>query len=233
MAQFRKEALSVIRQRVGYLIHRDKFMFGTVAASPSPTSTTFALLKAARFSDGYFNGSTIYAVSGPGAGENHSVSGFARGTGIFTSAEAWAVTPTSSTQVEIWPEHFNVDQVNVAINQALLGVQDITNVRYNVDVSASLDATRRVVTLPADMVKIARVEWTIGTGVGSLARVARAASDRAELNVSWLNYTTEGIPYYSPTYLLFALENGLVYLSYPIEAAATNILAKGYRLRTS
>jgi len=120
------------------------------------TSTTFALESSKTKPDGHFVGQVAHIVSGTGAGQQRVVTASTGSTGVCTTT-AWTTTPDVTSVVEIWSRMLAPDQVNDALNLALLGVHDVVNVRVDQTVvyATDLDATRHTrFTLPSTFIKV-------------------------------------------------------------------------------
>lgn len=212
--QFRRESLATIRRRVGYLRHRDRFVYGT--ATSVPTSTTFTLAEAKILQDGALKGGVAYVVAGTGAGQANRVANNASGTGLLTVAASWAVALDTTSVVEVWPENESPALVNEAINAAITDAQDQAVVK-DVAANPTLDASRKVVTPAATFTKVYALSWVDASGAWTRVRP--------------VNYLDE-LRLADPGQYVFAVHNGKLYLNQPIpdDIAGADITLGGYRL---
>lgn len=211
--QFRRETLATIRRRVGYLIHRDTFVYGTVTSVPS--STTFTLAEARTKQAGSLAGSIAYVVSGPGSGQQALITANASGTGLITVSTSWPVSISTSSVVEIWP-NYGPTEVNAAINQAINDAQEQGLVR-DVATNPTLDSTRKVVTPAPTYVKVYALTWKNADGTWTRARPVNFVDD-----LRWVD----------PGNYAFSPHNGSLYLNaaIPSNIAGADIHLGGYRL---
>lgn len=73
-----------------------KYLFyGTVAASPSPSTTSFGSTTIGTFADDYFNNMLVVFEDGPAAGLAEKVSDFTGTGGVFTLADAIGTAPAA------------------------------------------------------------------------------------------------------------------------------------------
>jgi hypothetical protein len=198
---------------VGYLRHRDKFVYGTATAA---TATTITLAEAKILQDGALKGSTGYIVSGTGSGQQNRVSTNATGTGVVTYVASWDVTPSTDSVVEHWPDNESPGVVNNAINEAINDSQDQAIVK-DVDNDPTLDADRKVITPDTTFTKVFAVTW-----VDSGGRYYRARA---------VNYVDE-LYRLDPGVWAFAALNGDLILcqAIPDDVEGTDINVHGYRI---
>lgn len=201
-----------LRDRVGRIGWRDKFVSGLVVVSPdAPTSTTFALQRAKLRTNGHYRGQIAYAVLGTGSGQSGYVSNSAVGTGVLTITPALSVTFDATTRVEGWPEGLDPDSINEAINEA---IDDVAN-RFGVyveELAPTLDSERMRVTVPTGWNKLVDVTYTDAGGNVVVFR-HRNNPDVAQQE-QWRDFTVRG---------------GLIRLSEPIGSTVTDIIVRGYR----
>lgn len=210
--QFRQDTLVQLRRKIGFLMHRDNFIFGTVLASPAPTSTTFALETTKKYPSNHFDGEIVYSVSGTGLGQSAFVDASAVGTGVITVTPALGVVFGTSTVVEIWPDSLKPDAVNNAINLALDDLGDVINV-YAETISPTLNSDRDEITIPATLVKMVDIRYQDAGG-------------------RWVVYRHAHTPeYYGQEQGRdFTVEARVAYLSEPIPSDALIYKISGYRL---
>jgi hypothetical protein len=126
-----------------------------------------------------------------------------------------SVSPTfdATTAVEVWPEGLAPEQVTDAINLAIADAEEIVNVRVNVT-SPTLDSTYRIITIPANLVKLIDVSYVDAGGVWNPFGPSRYSNVLTDLQRG------------------FSVRNGSIYLSEPIPSsiAGASILVRGYRL---
>jgi hypothetical protein len=212
--QFRRETLATIRRRIGYLRHRDKFVYGTVLAVPSAAS--FTLTEAKTVQTGALKGGTAYVVAGTGSGQQNRVTGNTVGTGVCDVATSWAVAIDTTSVIEIWPENESPTVVNNAINEAINDAQDQAIVR-DVDDNPTLDADRKIITPAATFTKVYAVTWVDSSGNWTRVRP--------------VNYLDE-FKLYDADQWRFAVQDGAVILSQaiPSDIAGASIRLGGYRI---
>lgn len=210
--QFRQETRAVIRRRIGYLLKREKFVYGTVASVP--TATSFVLAEAKIRQDDALVGCVAYVVSGTDAGSAYVISDNAQGTGVVTTSVSHGLDATSV--VEIWFDSLAPEQVNNAINQAINDAQDQAVVKA-VQSNPTLDADRKVVTPPATFTRVYALAWRDGSGRWTRARAVNQPDDLA-----WVD---------SGQYR-FAILDGALRLNaaIPSDIAGADIHLLGYRL---
>lgn len=126
--EFNVETRATIRQRVGSLM--GAMHYGTASAG-AVGSVTLELAKSKP--DNYFQGWIANTVGGTGSGQLRVCTGSTQSTGVITVSPNWGTTPDATTQVELWKPDVTPEQVNNAINLAILGVQHIvfTPVRFS------------------------------------------------------------------------------------------------------
>lgn len=166
MPRFRQESKATIRRRIGYLRHREKFAYGAVL---SATSTTFALEQTKPVPDDRYVGAVAHVVSGVGIGQRRLVADSVGGSGLCTISGTWAVTPDVTSIIEIWPEGDSPDNVDAAINQAILDVQDLSVVK-STTTNPTISVDRKTITVPAGWTHIIDVSWVNPDGVWGRAR---------------------------------------------------------------
>lgn len=213
--RFRQETRAALRRAVGRLMHRDRFLYGTVLASPEPTTTTFALSAAKRYPDDHFNGAVVYSVSGTGSGQSSSTADFAGGSGIFSLAPAVSPAFDDTTVVEVWPEGSSPDEVNDALNRAIGDAEELVHVRTDVT-SPVIAVSRRVITLPAGFTELIDVGHLDDGGNWVAYPPARYAEHLSEAGKG------------------FTLRGSSIYLSTEIGSHIpdSDVMVRGYRLPT-
>lgn len=110
---------ATLRQTLGFKFGGELYVTGDVLASPSPTTSTFALAELVdsgadtkRFVDRW-----MYLASGTYAGQERRITAYTPGTGLITLHRVLAGAPSSGDDVEIhrWPP----SMLHAAINRAL------------------------------------------------------------------------------------------------------------------
>lgn len=212
--QFRQETLATVRRRIGYLIKRDKFVYGTVLTAP--TSTTFTLESAKIRQTGSLKGGVVYCVSGTGSGQANIVSDNTQGTGLITTSASWGTALDATSVVEIWYDGLSPEVVNNAINDAINDAQDQAVVRA-VDDNPTLDADRKVITPASTFTHVYALSWKDDTGNWFRARPVGNLDD--------LKLADPGV-------YVFAILNGTLVLNQaiPDDIAGADIYLSGYRL---
>ncbi len=212
--QFRQETLATIRRRVGYLIHREKFVYGQVTSVP--LTTQFVLTEAKTLQSGTLKAGVAYVVAGTGSGQQNQVSNNEAGTGLCTTTAAWTVALDTTSVIEIWPAGYSPVLVNNAINEAINDAQDQAIVKdYTVNPTLSVD--RLTITPVATFTKIFSVSWVDSSGRWYRARP--------------VNFLDE-LRLYDQDQFRFAVENGVLCLNQAIPAAiaGASITLGGYRI---
>lgn len=147
-----------VREHIGRLMHGARFIKGTVA---SVGANYITVAKAARFGNDKFTGSVVYFLDGPAAGDITYVQSSEQGTGKLTLLPVPAVMPVVGNKVEVWPEETSIEDVNDAINLAILDVQHLA-ATIAVLSAPTIDGERKRVTIPATWTLVARLTYEYG-----------------------------------------------------------------------
>lgn len=147
-----------IREHIGRLMYGRRFLKGTISAV---TSNSVALPKAARFGADHYSASVLYVLDGPAVGASTYVASSESGTGKLTLLPVPAIMPIVGNSVEVWPEETTVEDVNDAIDLAILDVQHLAAVA-TVLVSPTIDSARKRITVPANWSLVARLTYEYG-----------------------------------------------------------------------
>jgi hypothetical protein len=141
------------------------------------------------------------------------VSASVTGTGVITVVPSLGVTFDATSVIELWPESLDPDSVNDALNLAVLDAGEICQIRQDIT-NPTLDATYKIVTLPATFTKIIDVTYK-------------------DAGANWIPYAYARYPnQLTEMWRGFTIRNGGIYLSEPISSsiAGTDIAVRGYRL---
>jgi hypothetical protein len=206
MTQFVQESLSTIRRRVGYLVYRDRFLYGALTGT---SASTITLQKAKRLPAGTLTGSVVYVLDGDAAGDAVNVSTNEQGTGIITVTPSFASTPAAADTVEIWPDGVTPDQINQYINLSILDVQHLTSVIVRAAPTVADD--RLSVTIDSTWNKVARLTFKYADGTRFTLR------PRGPLD-----------PIDSPD--VFDVQETALELKYALPEDITGLAAIGYRM---
>lgn len=152
------ESRATIRTHIGRLIFGSRFLTDTISAVGANTIT---LPKSSRFGIDHFTGGVAYVVDGPVAGASTYVAANAPGTGQLTLSPVPVVMPSVGNKVEVWPDETSPDEVNDAINLAILDAQHLA-ASIQVQVSPTIDTPRTRVTIPATWTMVARLRYDDG-----------------------------------------------------------------------
>ncbi len=189
----------------------NRFLKGTVE---TVGANYFTALKARRFGADHYTGSVVYFIDGPAAGDSTYAAENEAGTGKITLLPVPPIMPEVGNKFEIWPEDTTVDDVNDAINLAILDVQHLGS---TVAVATPVwDADRKRAAIPATWDKVAYLSYDYG---GYKYRL-RPRHSRDML--PWEQYEPE----------TFDLESGYVVVWASVPASATNVRLVGYALPT-
>jgi hypothetical protein len=153
-----QESRETVRAHIGRLMFGSKFLKDTISAVGA---TTVTAPKSSRFGVDHFTGAVLYVVDGPVAGISAYVAANAPGTGQLTLAPVPAVMPSVGNKIEVWPEEITPDEVNDAINLAILDVQHLA-ASVVVLTSPTFDSARKRVTIPANWSMVARLTYEDG-----------------------------------------------------------------------
>jgi hypothetical protein len=158
MPQYVQESLGAIRRRIGKMLYRRKFIQDTITAVGANTVT---LPKAASLAGSSLTGGLLYIQDGPAAGLLSNVSQSEQGTGLVTVLPSFGIAPLVGNHVELWPRgDVGPDEVNEAINLAILDIQNLVSVL--VRGTPVLASDRKSCTLPITspaLNKIARLSY--------------------------------------------------------------------------
>lgn len=152
------ETREVIRDHIGRLMYSNRYLKGTVETVGVNYITA---VKARRFGADHFTGSVIYFIDGPAAGSDTYLSENEAGTGKLTMLPVPLIMPAVGNKFEVWPEDTTVDDVNDAINLAILDVQHLAS-HIAVLQSPTIDLERKRVTIPATWDKVAYISYEYG-----------------------------------------------------------------------
>jgi hypothetical protein len=152
------ESRATIRTHVGRLMYGSKFLADTISAVGANTIT---LPKSSRFGADHFSGSVLYVVDGPVAGISTYVASNAPGLGQLTLAPVPVVMPSMGNKVEVWPDEMTPDEVNDALNLAILDVQHLA-AAIAVQTSPTFDIARKRITIPPTWTMVARLSYEDG-----------------------------------------------------------------------
>lgn len=140
-----------IRRDVGYLLYgRDKF---AVAPVLTGSTTLITVDVAKRWPNDWFNGASVFAVSGTGAGQQRNITDHDQATGALAPGALWAPALDNTTMIEIWPAGSDPDTINSNINLAVQRASDIVNVYTEVPF-AGFDSDLMSATIPPGIVKV-------------------------------------------------------------------------------
>lgn len=211
-SQFKVDTLKTVRQRLGKMMLRNRYLVGLVV---SETSSTVVVDEAKLHPDGTFIGRTFRALE---TGAERLITGSVQGTGTLTVAPNWSPNPDPGDTYEIWPEGFTVSYVNNAIAAAVLEAQVICPV-FETITSPTIDSTRRIITPPAGWNKVVDLTWVDASGNLYSATGVHSVDDFKLLH---------------PNTYRFSVVNGTLRLSWALDSAITgpNTTLRGYRLPT-
>lgn len=153
-----QETREKIREHIGRLVHGPRFLKDTLTAIGV---TTVTAPKSARFGTDHFTGSVMYVIDGPVAGISAYVGANNPGLGQLVLSPVPAVMPSVGNKIEVWPEDTSPDDVNDAINLAILDVQHLA-AQIAVQVSPTIDTARTRITIPSTWSMVARLTYEYG-----------------------------------------------------------------------
>jgi hypothetical protein len=144
-----QETRATVRRRIGRLLK--SLIYGTAL---SGTSSTVVLDAAKRYPDNaqMFVGSLAYIVSGTGVGQARVVESTVQATGAVTVTPDWATPPDATSVIEIW-QTFDPDEVNDAIDLAVLSAQELVWVSTRVNPTL-ISSDFKAVTLPSGLIAV-------------------------------------------------------------------------------
>jgi hypothetical protein len=150
-----KEDLQTIRRRTGLLM--GELTYGPVL---SATSSTFVLDAIARYPDNAERmvGGIAYIVAGLGAGQSRVVTSTTQATKTATIQTNWTTTPDATSIIEIWQGDRDPQEVNNAINLAILDAQELVFIPDRQNPTA-IDANFRELSLPTGFVYVYGFEY--------------------------------------------------------------------------
>jgi hypothetical protein len=152
------ETREKVRERIGRLMYGAKFLKDVVA---SVGANYIAANKAARFRADHFSGHVLYVVDGLAVGTSTYISESESATAQLTLSPVPLVMPAPGDKIEVWPEETTPDDVNEAINLAILEVQHLTATPA-VATSPTIDSARTRITIPATWSMISRLTYEYG-----------------------------------------------------------------------
>lgn len=184
--QYAQESLGTIRRRIGKLVYRRRFITDTILAV---TANTVTLAKVAPLAPRQIAGANLFVYDGPAAGSIFNVSAHTQGTGVTTVLPSFIVPPLVGNHVEVWPEaDIGPDDVNDAINLALLSVQGLVSVLTRAAPVLSTDRTSCTI---SGLNKIARLTYKMAGGERVTLRPRGTLDDPRGANTFWVaNDTT-------------------------------------------
>lgn len=206
------ETREKVRERVGRLVYGTKYLKDIIATVGANYIT---VPKATRFATDHFSGYVLYVVDGPVAGISTYVSSSEPGTSKLFLSPVPIVMPSVGNKIEVWPEESTPDDVNEAINMAVLDVQHLT-AQVAVQTSPTIDADRSRVTIPATWSQVARLTFEYG-GLKYALR-PRDPRDQMPWDQSW------------PTTFDIEAPNRQVIVYGTIPPTATNVRLVGYAM---
>jgi hypothetical protein len=130
------ETREKVRERIGRLIYGPRFLKDVVASVGANYVTA---LKASRFPTDHYSGDVFYVVDGPSLGTTTYVSSSEPATAKLFLSPVPALMPSVGNKIEVWPGETTPDDVNGAIDLALLEVQHLTAV-IAVQTSPTIDS---------------------------------------------------------------------------------------------
>lgn len=174
LGPFTFEDLATIRRRTGLLI--GELTYGPVT---SGTTTTFVMDALKRYPDDYTKavGGTAYIVSGTGAGQARVVSGTTQATGTGTVALAFSPAPDSTSVIEIWPALRTPEDVNNAINLAVLDAQELVWVPDRANPTAIDTTYYRELSLPSSFIAVYGFRYRDASGLYRTYRMTGEPED--------------------------------------------------------
>jgi hypothetical protein len=206
------ETREKVRERIGRLIYGPRFLKDVVASVGANYVTA---LKAARFPTDHYSGDVFYVVDGPSLGTTTYVSSSEPATAKLFLSPVPALMPSVGNKIEVWPGETTPDDVNGAIDLALLEVQHLTAV-IAVQTSPTIDSARSRITIPATWSMVARLSFEYG-GVKYMLR-PRDPRDQMPWDQSF------------PTTFDIEAPNRQIVVFGTIPATATNVRLVGYAM---
>lgn len=153
-----QENRAQVREHIGRLVYGRQFLKGTITAT---TATSVTVPKAARFGNDHYSASVLYVLDGPALDTTTYIAASESGTGKLTLLPVPAVMPIVGNSVEVWPEDTTVEDVNDAINLAILDVQHLA-VTATVQTSPTFDSEHKRITIPPTWSMVARLTYEYG-----------------------------------------------------------------------
>jgi hypothetical protein len=199
-----EDSRAVLRRRVGrLLLGRDKFGYGGVtAATVNSVSAKFAR----RYPDGTYKGRDVYIVSGHGHGQDAMVSNSFVGSGELQVSPGWQTVPDTSSVIEVWSDRVTPDDVNDALNLAIMDLTQVAPVREDRLVQlAGLPTDRLSIPIPEDFTHVFQIE--------SLDSTLWSTWDRTKADPEQL----------------YTMRNRRAYLPTALPSSVTELWIRGYR----
>lgn len=155
------ETLATIRERVGLLMH--VLIVGQLTAA---TASSFSMEQLKKYPNDAEPavGKVAYIVDGTGAGQLRTVTATVGSTGTGSVSPNWTVTPDTTSIIEIWADDLTPEEVNNAINLAIVNAQELVLVpdRQN---PASIDTTYyRELAAPSGFVYVYALRYKDSSG---------------------------------------------------------------------
>jgi hypothetical protein len=147
-----------IREHIGRLMHGSRFLKGVIA---SVGAADITLTRAARFGADHYTGAVASFINGPALGMATYIAASEPGTGKLTLLPVPAIMPVVGNKVEVWPEETDIEDVNDAINLAILDVQHLA-ATITVLTSPTIDSARKRITIPATWSMVSRLTYEYG-----------------------------------------------------------------------
>jgi hypothetical protein len=153
-----QENRAQIREHIGRLMHGSRYLKDVVSAVGA---NTVSAVKAQRFGSDHYTGAAATFLDGPAAGVTTYVGASAAGTGALTLNPVPAAMPNVGDTFEVWPSDTSIDDVNDAINLAILDVQHLA-ASIAVLVGPTIDAERKRITVPSSWTMVSRLTYEYG-----------------------------------------------------------------------
>lgn len=206
------ETREKVRERIGKLMHGPRFLKDTVASVGANYVTAN---KAARFAADHFSGAVLYVVNGTAAGTATYVSSSEPATSKLFLNPVPSVMPGVGDRIEVWPGDMTPEEVNLAIDQAILEVQHLT-ATVAVLTSPTIASDRKRITIPPTWSMIARLSYEYGGQKWTL----RPRDPR------------DPSPWDQPIPTTFDIEGSSAVVWGTVPTSATNVRLVGYAMPT-
>lgn len=194
-----------VRQSIGYLAYaRQLFTVDTVSAVTS--GSTFSFVKIGQYPDDTLQGRNLYFTTGVNAGRQRTVADTFELTGQIICTAAFPNAPSIGDQAEFWPGDIAPDTINENINTAIGRGSDVVNTYL--EAVPTIDSTRMIVDIPANFTRLVGFDYFYNGIVYNYALT------------DWLD----------PNYDQAMVRGRKLYLSTPVQASATDMILRGYRL---